>query len=398
MKKAIAVLTVIVFIILLSSSCSKEKKREPSQWKGTIEEENGVKVVKNPVEPIYGEISLELEEDLSIGNEEDENYMFYRVSEINVNSNGNIFVLDTGNQRIQKFDRDGSYLQTIGRKGQGPGEFERPYDMFFDNQNNIFVSEGRKIQIFTHQGEFVKSFVLPIFFLDFIVNSEGNIIASGFIRAEKGQNYGVVIIDSAGKITENICEYPGISIVARKGAGFSFSHSYTPILCFSHLAGKGIIYGFSTEYKLYLIDEEGKNFLIIKKDEPFHSIDRKEKDKIVNDVIESTAREGRQWPKDVVEEGANFPQYRPFFSTIFSDDRGRIYARKLKSVLDQSKEIECDIFSQDGYYLYTTNLPFIPEIIKDGFLYDIFTPEETGEVRIKRYKISNWTDIKDTIY
>jgi hypothetical protein len=39
------------------------------QWKGTIEEEDGVKVIKNPREPLYGEITFDLEEDLSIGNE-----------------------------------------------------------------------------------------------------------------------------------------------------------------------------------------------------------------------------------------------------------------------------------------------------------------------------------------
>jgi len=64
------------------------------KWKGTIEEEDGIKVIKNPVEPLYGEITFKLEEDLSIGNEKDENYLFYRTWHLAVNRQGNIYVLD----------------------------------------------------------------------------------------------------------------------------------------------------------------------------------------------------------------------------------------------------------------------------------------------------------------
>jgi hypothetical protein len=53
-----------------------------------------------------------------------------------------------------------------------------------------------------------------------------------------------------------------------------------------------------------------------------------------------------------------------------------------------------NIFSKDGYYLYKTFLPFSPDIVKNGVLYDRFTSEETGEVKIKRYKVKNWDQIK----
>ncbi len=69
--------------------------------------------------------------------------------------------------------------------------------------------------------------------------------------------------------------------------------------------------------------------------------------------------------------------------------------RKARSVLDESGQVELDIFSKDGYYLYKTFLSFNPEIIKIGFLYDIFTSEETGEVKIKRYRIKNWDQIEE---
>jgi len=86
---------------------------------------------------LFGEIKFELEEDLSIGSEENENFLFYRAWNIAVDKEGNIYVSDGGNHRIQKFDSDGNHLQTIGRKGQGPGEFESPSNLFLDFEGNI---------------------------------------------------------------------------------------------------------------------------------------------------------------------------------------------------------------------------------------------------------------------
>jgi hypothetical protein len=59
-------------------------------------------------------------------------------------------------------------------------------------------------------------------------------------------------------------------------------------------------------------------------------------------------------------------------------------------VTDESEEVEFDIFSKEGYYLYRAKLPFTPEVIKNGYFYDLYSSEETGEVRIKRYKVRNW--------
>ena len=58
--------------------------------------------------PIHGKLELKLQEDLIIKESEtDENYIFYRVSDIGVDSEGNIYIVDSGNCRVQKFDENG---------------------------------------------------------------------------------------------------------------------------------------------------------------------------------------------------------------------------------------------------------------------------------------------------
>jgi hypothetical protein len=382
---------ILIFIFIMSLGCQKQK----TGWQGTIEEENGIRVVKNPAKPMYGELVLELEEDLSIGSVEDENTLFYRLGEIVVDSQNNIYVMDSGNHRIQKFDKDGNYLQTIGRKGEGPGEFMRPFRIFLDEQGNIYVSEIRKLNLFDSKGNYIKSFVLPTFIMGFTAGPEGNIIGHGFISSEKAQNFGVMILDSEGKIIKNIAEFPGMRTVSRGNSAFSFTHSYRPQLSFSPVEKKGAVYGYGSEYKLIVTDYSGETSLIIEKNEPPQSITRREKDKIIDDTLERTADdEHGRWPRDVVEEGADFPDHRPFFEGIATDDTGRIYVRKVKSVLDESEEDEMDIFSADGYYLYTTKLNLSRGFIKGGFLYDTSYSEETGEYKVLRYRIKNWDRIK----
>lgn len=392
MKSRILFLSVILlsFSIVQIHGLSQDVK-----WKGTIEDEDGIKVIRNPKEPLYGEITFELEEDLSIGNEEDESYMFYQARDIKVNSQGDIFVLDAGNHRVQKFDKNGTYIQTIGKKGQGPGEFADTYEMFIDNQNILYVSGMRMIHIFNNKGEFIRNVAIPITQINFAVNTNGNFVLSGFITSEKGQNYGVFITEPDGKIIKNISEFPGINIF-RSGKSMLFlSHKYSPMLCLSAVNNKGVIYGYSPEYKLYFLNQKEDIDLVVRKDESYHAISRGEKDEIINKRHESTS--GRKMPKDIIEEAANFSKYRPFYNKILSDDKGRIYVKKAKSVLEESKEIEFDIFSSDGYYLYKISLPVSASVIKNGYLYFVSASEETGVVRIKRFKIKNWNQLKTGI-
>ena len=138
MKSKIKIISVVislsVLIILISFGGQK------AEWKGTIEEENGVTVVKNPKKPIYGEDVFNIEEELSFGDdEEDEDYMFSEVSHITVDNDGRIYVLDRRESHVKLFDQDGKYVRTIGRKGQGPGELNDPIFIYFP-RNELLVT------------------------------------------------------------------------------------------------------------------------------------------------------------------------------------------------------------------------------------------------------------------
>jgi sugar lactone lactonase YvrE len=85
----------------------------------------------------------------------DENLAFYMPSAVVVDGAGNLFVLDTGNHRIQKFSPEGKYMATYGRQGQGPGEFTYPAWLALDGKGFIYVSDpnNQRIQVLTPDGK-----------------------------------------------------------------------------------------------------------------------------------------------------------------------------------------------------------------------------------------------------
>lgn len=74
---------------------------------------------------------------------------------------GDFYVSDGyGNARIVKFNAQGKYLMSWGKPGTGPGEFHVPHSIAVDSKGRVYVSdrENNRIQVFTANGEYLKQF------------------------------------------------------------------------------------------------------------------------------------------------------------------------------------------------------------------------------------------------
>ncbi len=119
----------------------------------TIETANGARIVHNVKGGKYGKdlpIKIELVRRLGDVDTEDENLAFNYPGDILTDAAGNILVLDSANNRIQKFGPDGKYLATIGRRGQGPGEFYNPDSFDFDAKGGLWIMDGNQSRIETY--------------------------------------------------------------------------------------------------------------------------------------------------------------------------------------------------------------------------------------------------------
>jgi DNA-binding beta-propeller fold protein YncE len=117
------------------------------QWKTKIEK--------------YAEKSVPMFEFIAkFGTKGSENGQFNSPWFVANDKQGNIYVSDCGNNRIQVFDSNGQWLKSIGSYGSGNGQFKGPTGIAFNFKNHMFVagSGNNRIVQFDENMQFIKAF------------------------------------------------------------------------------------------------------------------------------------------------------------------------------------------------------------------------------------------------
>ena len=80
---------------------------------------------------------------------------FAKPTGLAVDKDGNLYVADTMNDRIEVFDADGMFIRAWGKNGDGPGYFARPKGVSIDNDGHVWVADGMqdRVQVFTNEGQ-----------------------------------------------------------------------------------------------------------------------------------------------------------------------------------------------------------------------------------------------------
>ncbi len=366
-KNLVGSAALLIFFIFACIACRQQEVR----WGGTIEQENGVTVVKNPKEPMHGEDAFILSEELSIGEEKGrEEYMFSEVISIAMDEEERIYVLDYKENCVKIFNKDGLFVRKFGRPGQGPGEFYLPRFVMASGPDEILVHNYNRIEYFSLDGEHKKSLstaTARLLTADF--DSEGNILGLEIVRDEINPRYELKKYDPDLNYLHSLGSSP---LPSSSRDGFN---PFFPVLRWDVLKGNQVVCGYMKEYEMKIFDSDGH--LIKKIMKEYTPV------KVTEEDVEERLR-GEELPAQL-KENMTIPEYHCPFRWIMTDDEGRIFVMTYERI-EGGEGCYYDIFDADGRYSVRIPLKTRPLLIRNHKLYAVEEDEE-GYQRVKRYGI-----------
>jgi len=204
---------------------------------------------------------------------------FGEVREIELDEKGRLYVLDRMNNEIRVFDSGGKYINTIGRRGQGPGEFRSPLSLdYVDRQ--LFVTERGRVSRFGTNGGFLGmhrtnvpgiSRALPLKDGGVLVLRKGMARTSGYdarmlIGVYEGGRFSLVFSGPS----------PALFIHTPEGSRV-FKTPFCPTLHLSPITGGGYVVGDGTDGTLNRFSSDGTLVTRVKVAQPPKPLSEEEK-------------------------------------------------------------------------------------------------------------------------
>ena len=362
-SKVFFAVTFTLSILFLFNTCGEHK----TAWQGTIEEVDGVSVVKNPKEPMYGEDVFQISEELSIGVAEGyDEYSFIRLWYLAVDENENIYAMDQGASKVKVYMPNGKHLRSFGSKGQGPGEFENPNKIFITNHGQLIVEDFiRSLTYFSLSGDFIKSiYTSSLFPTEIAVCPNGQIFAiTHEPNPDKyGKNIGLYNKDLG--IIKELVHVPELKPAP------GIIRIFQPKICWAVTVNNEIILASKNIYEINVFNKSGgltkkilKGFVPVKVTK--------------EDIEERTGKlEGRK---------VEAPRNHPAIQSIQVDDVDRIIVRTYEK--DATGDYMFDVIDSDGKFMAKVSLPGRVQVMKNNRFYTIEEDEE-GYQYVKRYKVT----------
>jgi len=392
MKTFIKVILAILFIALIMTISFREKK---DAWKGAIEEEYGVTVVKNPKKPIYRDDVFSLREDLALGEKErNEKHMFYLLTDMDADSQGNIYVLDSENVNIKVYDQKGRFLRVISRKGERPGELQNPVDIYIDDKDLIYVcdSGNNRISIFSAQGDLVNSINFNEYSAGKIIgiNPRGGIILRvDKISLESSLNFitRVYFINMYSNQFDFIKNLYSVSVpimqhFRKEEKGIALSIPYQKELCWSLDPSGNVYIGESQEYEIHVYSPAGKQIRRIEKEYEPIKVLKPDIENYVKDQFQFNKKERIFW-SPIIKRQLRVPEHKPVFEKLFFADDKLFVLRSEKGSKERSL---LDVFDSEGRYSWKMRLKIRPMTWKNNRIYAVEKGEDGYHI-VKRYKV-----------
>jgi uncharacterized protein (TIGR03663 family) len=136
--------------------------------------------------------------------------IFYGPRDVAIDALGRVLVTDTGNERVVAFDRDGNYIDQWGEEGVGAGLFAEPVGITVDQEGTIYVADtwNQRIQIFDPDFSYLGEWPVDAWYGESVLNkpylaADGQ----GRVYATDPEGYRVAVFDGQGSLLATFGTY-----------------------------------------------------------------------------------------------------------------------------------------------------------------------------------------------
>ncbi len=391
---------------LLLIACAEQGIEIPHSFR--IYEENGIEIAESTGGPKFQGALFEAVKVLEIRpDESNSNALLVRPRDFTKDSDGRFYVFDEGSPRIVVFDSTGQYLRSIGRYGDGPGEFRRPH---LQSLNGDILEVFDDIQLRTSRyklsGELIDvlSLIQPLRRMSALyhVRNDLSIALQFFTRDEDGYSWyqrSCVLLSSSEEILATL-QTPWIKgekiKVARYTAGGSPAYARMDI----HYRGSPNIYVTSNS-ELVISDGEtpyltwynpsGNQVRRIVLNLPNQSVSREERSIIIRDAKRMNRSRPSNAPKFDWTELIEIRDPKALFRKVDIDYQGYIWLENPR-LEDDWVTASHKLLSPAGEYLGDVHFEQSGGLVRSGEYLVIVTDQETGEKIPTVYRIRSIVD------
>lgn len=344
--------------------------------------------------PLEGQIRMEIDlrSDLVLGDAS--GTMFGDVLRLAVNSKGTIYVGDWMNTNVLVFSSKGALLDTIGRRGQGPGEFTAVHDVVASRGDSVYVYDANTMR-------------LAVF------NARGTSHALAYsVRpqpSEFGRPYRILIPNDArakhlfafrqaasGTVSVHQVDHEGAvndrpilrGAAAESKANIRQADGSTEVVRTSPLFGRAVVlgltvadevyYGWTETIDLTFFDLTGRQTSIFRADSPPIPVTARD----IEFVLEGSSEARRR-----ALSGATHARTKPALHTVIIDDESRIWTGRFTRDPERHEWwVTLDHGRGESAIL---SLPSTVElqVVRNGYAYAV-SVDDAGAPTVIRYRVT----------
>lgn len=382
----------IAFLALGAALACSDEPEASTRW--TLPVSPGTRIVEVSEIPrsLRTQRQLDLVEDLSLGGGDDAENFFNRPTDLSVDDEGRIYVLDSGNYRVQVFENDGSFLRSFGRRGSGPGEFVNPRFIAVTGSRVLVTDRSlSRVTAWDHSGEYIGAVVL---------DNRGDI--PGRIM---GLSDGMLIASHAADLAEIPGQLSSLVRFALIGDNLVVRHVFAdrlqmrtwlhrrgrvtaPILLprvnpqVAATRGGDVYITETTEHKVLALTRDGDQRWALRASGERHVSTASARDRaftVIKERIPEVRRGDVDWPLTL-----------PALDGISVDGHRRLYVFPIDvPFLEDSPEVPVDVYSRDGEPVFRGVMPRVRWRAAFGsYVYAFRVNADTDEIEVVRYKLA----------